>query len=94
MGNAPKICHAGELYVAINPEGKLLACPARSDLVIGDTLTGSVEEALNKSENKGWHGVYACRGCWLECTVGVSIAMKNPTKEISQLLGFLVTRKN
>ena len=25
-GNAPKICHAGELYVAINPEGKLLAC--------------------------------------------------------------------
>ena len=94
LGNAPKICHAGELYVAINPEGKLLACPARSDLFIGDTLTGSVEEALNKSENKGWRGVYACRGCWLECTVGVSIALKNPTKEISQLLGFLVTRKN
>ena len=94
LGNAPKICHAGELYVAINPEGKLLACPARSDLVIGDTLIGSVEEALNKSENEGWRGVYACRGCWLECTVGVSIAMKNPTKEISQLLGFLVTRKN
>jgi MoaA/NifB/PqqE/SkfB family radical SAM enzyme len=94
MGNAPKICHAGELYVAINPEGKLLACPARSDLVLGDALNGSVEEALKKSDNEGWRGVNACRGCWLECTVGVSIALKNPIKEVSQLVGFLVPRKN
>jgi MoaA/NifB/PqqE/SkfB family radical SAM enzyme len=94
MGDAPKICHAGELYVAINPEGKLLACPARSDLVLGDILNGSVEDVLKKSDSEGWRGVNACRGCWLECTVGVSMALRNPFREVSQLVGFLVPRKN
>jgi MoaA/NifB/PqqE/SkfB family radical SAM enzyme len=93
-GEAPKICHAGELYVAINPEGKLLACPARSDLVLGDTLSGSVDDALKRRDSEGWRGVHACRGCWLECTVGVSMVLKNPFKEASQLVGFLVQRKN
>jgi MoaA/NifB/PqqE/SkfB family radical SAM enzyme len=93
-GKAPKICHAGELYVAINPEGKLLACPARSDLVLGDTLSGSVDAVLKKRDSEGWRGVSACRGCWLECTVGVSMVMKNPISEASQLLGFFVPRKN
>jgi MoaA/NifB/PqqE/SkfB family radical SAM enzyme len=93
-GKAPKICHAGELYIAINPEGKLLACPARSDLVLGDTLSGSVDDALKQRDSEGWRGVHACRGCWLECTVGVSIVLKNPLREASQLVGFLVPRKN
>ena len=93
-GKAPKICHAGELYIAINPEGKLLACPARSDLVLGDTLSGSVDDALKRRDSEGWRGVHACRGCWLECTVGVSIVLKNPLREASQLVGFLVPRKN
>jgi MoaA/NifB/PqqE/SkfB family radical SAM enzyme len=92
-GNAPKICHAGELYVAINPEGKLLACPARSDLILGDALSGSVDDALKKCDSEGWRGVNACRGCWLECTVGVSMVLKNPLSEASQLLGFLGSRK-
>lgn len=93
-GKTPKICHAGELYVAINPEGKLLACPARSDLVLGDTLSGSVDDALKKRDGEGWRGVHACKGCWLECTVGVSMVMKHPLSEASQLVGFLVPRKN
>jgi MoaA/NifB/PqqE/SkfB family radical SAM enzyme len=92
-GKAPKICHAGELYVAINPEGKLLACPARSDLVLNDILNCSVEDTLKRRDSKGWHGISACRGCWLECTVGVSMILKNPLKEASQLLGFLVPHK-
>jgi MoaA/NifB/PqqE/SkfB family radical SAM enzyme len=92
-GNAPKICHAGELYVAINPEGKLLACPARSDLILGDALSGSVDDALKKCDSEGWRGVNACRGCWLECTVGVSMVLNNPLSEASQLLGFLGSRK-
>ena len=87
MGKAPKVCHAGELYVAINPEGKLLACPARSDIVIGDTLCGSVDNALKRRNSNGWRKVSACRGCWLECTVGVSMVLKNPLKEASQLVG-------
>lgn len=93
-GTAPKICHAGELYVAINPEGKLLACPARSDLVLGDTLSGSVGEVLRRRDSEGWRGVSACRGCWLECTVGVSMVLENPLKEASQLIGLWTSRKN
>jgi len=87
-GKAPKICHAGKLYVAINPSGKLLACPARSDIVLGDTLNGSVKESLkHKQENKGWQQVSACKGCWLECTVGVSMVLDNPLKEVPHLVG-------
>ena len=94
QGTAPKICHAGELYVAINPEGKLLACPARSDLVLGDTTTESVDNILKQKNTQGWQKVSACKGCWLECTAGVSMLLKNPLKEASQLVGFLASRKN
>jgi len=93
-GEAPKVCHAGELYVAINPEGKLLACPARSDLVLGDTLRGSVDDVLKRRDSEGWRKVSACGGCWLECTVGVSMLLKNPLKEASQLVGLWASRKN
>lgn len=93
-GKAPRICHAGELYVAVNPEGKVLACPARSDLVLGDTLKDSVADVLRVRDTEGWRQVSACRGCWLECTVGVSMILENPLKEASQLLGFWASRKS
>jgi hypothetical protein len=80
------------LYVAINPEGKLLACPARSDLVLGDILSGSVDGFLKKKDSEGWLAVSSCRGCWLECTAGVSMVLKNPLSEVSQLLGLWRTR--
>lgn len=93
-GKAPKICNAGELYIAINPSGKLLACPARSDIVLGDTLTGSIDAILKRQDSMGWPKVYSCRGCWLECTVGVSMMLKNPLKELSQLVGLSKSDKN
>lgn len=94
-GKSPKICDAGELYVAINPEGKLLACPARSDILLGDTLSNSVNDSLKKRDTEGWRKVSACKGCWLECTVGVSMMLKNPLREASQLVGlWRTTRKN
>jgi len=94
-GKAPKICHAGELYVAINPSGKLLACPARSDIVLGDTLSGSVDDILKEKRNsEGWRKVSSCEGCWLECTTGVSMILKNPLKEASQLVSLWKSRKN
>jgi MoaA/NifB/PqqE/SkfB family radical SAM enzyme len=92
-GTAPKICDAGELYVAINPEGKLLACPARSDLILGDTTKGSVNQILKQRNTKEWQQVSACNGCWLECTAGVSMMLKNPLKEASQLVGLWAGRK-
>ena len=93
-GNAPKICDAGELYIAINPEGKLLACPARSDLLLGDTLCDSVDSVLKTRNNEGWRKISSCRGCWLECTVGVSMILKNPLQEVQQLLRLWMQRKN
>jgi MoaA/NifB/PqqE/SkfB family radical SAM enzyme len=93
-GKSPKICNAGDLYVAINPQGKLLACPARSDLILGDTSEDSIEEMLKNREKKGWRKVEACKGCWLECTVGVSMLFTNPFVEASQLVGLLKSRKN
>ena len=92
-GEAPKICHAGELYVAIDPLGKLLACPARSDLVLGDTLNHSVDVILKgERDSEGWQKVSACRGCWLECTAGVSMMLKNPLKEALQLISLWRTQ--
>jgi len=87
-GEAPKICHAGELYVAIDPMGKLLACPARADVVLGDVLTRSADEILrDKAKSEGWLKVSSCQGCWLECTVGVSMVMEKPFKEALHLTG-------
>ena len=92
-GKSLKICHAGELYVAINPSGKLLACPARSDIILGDVLSCSISELLKKKEeSKNWYKVSSCQGCWLECTVGVSMVLKNPLKESSQLAGLLKSK--
>ncbi len=82
-GKTPKICHAGELYVAIDPMGRLLACPARADVVLGDIPANSADEILKEKRNsEGWLKVSACEGCWLECTVGVSLVLKNPLKEV------------
>jgi MoaA/NifB/PqqE/SkfB family radical SAM enzyme len=95
-GEAPKICHAGELYVGINPSGKLLACPARSDIVLGDTLSGSISNILKEKQysQEGWRKVSSCRGCWLECTVGVSMVLENPLKEVSHLISLWTSRKD
>lgn len=93
-GKTPKICYAGELYVAINPEGKLLACPARSDILLGNTLNGSIDGVLKCRDSEGWREVSACKGCWLECTVGVSMILSNPFSEVSQLIGLWRTRTN
>jgi len=94
-GKAPKICHAGELYVAIDPMGRLLACPARADMVLGDILTDSAGEILKgRQKSEGWLKVSSCEGCWLECTVGLSIVLKNPLKEASQFISLWASRRN
>jgi len=82
-GKIPKICHAGELYVAIDPTGGLLACPARSDVVLGNILTDPAGEILKeKRKSEGWLKVSSCKGCWLECTVGLSMVLENPLMEV------------
>jgi len=88
-GKIPKICDAGRLYVAIDPAGNLLACGARGDLALGNLLEFSAEEILlGKTEEakNGWVKVALCGGCWLECTVGVSMAARS-LKEAFQMAG-------
>ncbi len=83
-GKTPKICDAGRLYVAIDPAGNLLACAARGDMALGNLLENSAEDMLlgkvNRSQD-GWVKVASCEGCWLECTVGVSMTARKPFKE-------------
>jgi len=87
-GKAPKICHAGELYIAIDPMGRLKACAARADVVLGNILKRSASELLKKrTENPNWSKVSHCKGCWLDCTVGVSMSMMKPLKEAIHLIG-------
>ncbi|MCS7124977.1 MAG: radical SAM protein [Candidatus Bathyarchaeota archaeon] len=88
-GKTPKICDAGRLYVAIDPCGNLLACAARGDVVLGNLLEASAEDILlGKVEDvkNGWVKVASCGGCWLECTVGVSMTVRN-LKEAFRIAG-------
>jgi MoaA/NifB/PqqE/SkfB family radical SAM enzyme len=91
-GKSTKICDAGRLYIAVNPEGKLLACPARSDIILHDIMNNTVDFELKNKKSNGWNEVHKCKGCWLECTVGVSMMLKNPFGEASDL--FRLWRKN
>jgi len=93
-GKAPKFCHAGELYVAIDPMGRLLACPARADVVLGDILTDSAGEILReKRKREGWLKVSSCEGCWLECTVGVSMVLENPIREAPHFISLWASHR-
>jgi MoaA/NifB/PqqE/SkfB family radical SAM enzyme len=87
-GKAPKICHAGELYIAIDPVGGLKPCAARSDIVLGNILSCSADEMLRKrKENPIWSEVSSCEGCWLGCTVGVSMWMRAQLRETVHMVG-------
>jgi len=81
-GKLPKICHAGELYVAIDPMGRLLACGARIDIVLGNVLEQSASQILKeKRKNSEWLKVSTCNGCWLPCTTQASLTMQRPFRE-------------
>jgi MoaA/NifB/PqqE/SkfB family radical SAM enzyme len=86
QAKSPKICHAGGLYVAIDPQGNLLACPARADILLGNLLATPAHEILRRRSNSGWSQIRSCPGCWLECTVGISMLLEHPLKEVPHLL--------
>jgi MoaA/NifB/PqqE/SkfB family radical SAM enzyme len=87
-GKLPKLCHAGELYIAINPEGKLLACASRTDIVLGDALTHSASDLLReKTKNPEWLKVSTCKGCWLTCSAQSSITLQRPIRGALSLVG-------
>ena len=78
----PKICHAGQLYVVIDPMGNLLACGGRTDIVLGNVLEQPINRILNKKINTTeWSKIDMCQGCWLNCTTQTSMIMSNPLRE-------------
>lgn len=78
-GELPKICHAGELYIGVDPMGRLQACPALVDIPLGNLLVQPAEEILrNKTQSENWGKVTSCSGCWMECTSAVSMLMDKP----------------
>lgn len=81
-GKIPKICHAGQLYVVIDPMGNLLACGGRTDIVLGNVLEQPINRILNKKINTTeWSKIDMCQGCWLNCTTQTSMIMFNPLRE-------------
>lgn len=90
-GKIPKICNAGELYLAIDPLGNLLACPVRVDIVLGNILDRPINEILNEKTNTSdWRKIDTCQGCWLNCTTQTSMIMSNPSKEVLYRVSALI----
>ncbi|MEJ2271784.1 MAG: hypothetical protein P8X91_04745 [Candidatus Bathyarchaeota archaeon] len=60
---------------------------------MGDVFSCSINELLKKKEDsEDWYKVSTCKGCWLECTAGVSMVLENPLKETSQLASLLKSK--
>jgi len=93
-GKVPKICHAAELYIAIDPLGNLLACPGRSDIVLGNILDTPINEILNdKTNTSDWFKVETCQGCWLNCTTQASMIVSISYTEVLHLISGLMKVK-
>ena len=74
----PKICDAMKLYFAVDPLGNLLACGARTDIVLGNVLEKDILEMLKSPPKEALKKVEECSGCWIACTTGTSLAVRRP----------------
>ena len=81
-GVAPKICDAGKLYFAVQPDGEITPCSPSPDIIpasLGNVCCTPLSEALNPEFNlQAWRGVEACSGCWLTCTTAISMYYRRP----------------
>ncbi len=85
-GRAPKVCDAMRLYFSVDPLGRLLACGARTDIVLGNVLEGDIMEMLTRPPPSAVEEVRRCSGCWIACTTGTSIAARNPISYLRWML--------
>ncbi|MGC8555665.1 MAG: radical SAM protein, partial [Conexivisphaera sp.] len=77
-GRAPKVCDAMRLYFAVDPMGRLLACGARTDIVLGSILEDDIMRLLSNPPEEAVRKVESCGGCWIACTTGTSLAVRSP----------------
>lgn len=73
-----KVCDAINLYFSVDPEGYLNPCPQRSDIKIGKLTEKSYRELVESNYPEVIGRVSACTGCYLACTVGLSMQLRQP----------------
>jgi len=93
-GTVPKLCDAGQLYLAVNNEGKLFLCvglPRTKETYIGSLLQHSMVDLLKSEKLKRIKDaiVPKCPPCLMNCTTEFSLLAKSPLKTIlSKYSGF------
>ncbi len=85
-GQAPKICDALNLYYAVSPTGDILACGARTDIIVGNILRDDLMKVLSSPPAEALKKIDSCPGCWIACTTGTSIAVRNPFNYMKWLI--------
>ena len=94
-GTVPKLCDAGELYLAINNEGELFLCPGlprTKETYVGSLLQHSMVDLLKSKKLKRIKNaiVPKCQPCLMNCTTEFSLLAKSPLKTIlSKYGGFM-----
>jgi len=87
IGNVPKLCDAGKLYLAINNEGKLFLCPGllrTEENCVGSVLENSMVGLLKSARMKTLKEtvVPKCDPCLMNCTTEYSLLARAPLKTI------------
>lgn len=93
-GTVPKLCDAGQLYLAVSNEGKLFLCPGlprTEEAYIGSLLQHSMVDLLKSKKLKRTKDalVPKCPPCLMNCTTEFSLLARSPLKTIlSKYSGF------
>ena len=92
IGTVPKLCDAGQLYLAVNNEGKLFLCPGlprTKETYIGSLLQHSMVDLLKSKKLKRIKDaiVPRCPPCLMNCTTEFSLLAKSPLKTILSKYG-------
>lgn len=77
-GNIHKVCDAGRLYISIQPDGTVIPCSTRDDVILGNLIREELETIIYRERGKIMHIAKQCSGCWLTCTAGISLTFKEP----------------
>lgn len=82
-GKVCKICDAGRLYIAIQPNGDIIPCSIREDIILGNLLEEDLESIIDMRGEEIIDTIRKCSGCWLTCTTGISLAFRKPLEVIA-----------
>ncbi len=85
-GRLRKICDAARLYFSISPTGDVCACALRDDIVLGNAVREGVKRSLSNISSRAAKLIRECPGCWINCTVEISLSMMRPIEKLSLVL--------